>query len=66
MSYLFIKLLTGLRYAQYILLFEEKMAARKENKNMILSLKPYRLQMCSTESRENERNVLKTFFFGGV
>ena len=30
---------------------------------MILSLKPYRLQMCSTESREKERNVLKRFFF---
>ena len=44
-----------------------KMAAGKENKNMVLSLKPYRFQMCSTESRENERNVLKRFFFlGGV
>ena len=40
-----------------------KMAAGKENKNMVLSLKPYRFQMCSTESRENERNVLKRFFF---
>ena len=40
-----------------------KMAAWKENKNMILSLKLYRLQMCSTESREKERNVLKRFFF---
>ena len=40
-----------------------EMAAWKENKNMVLSLKPYRFQMCSTESRENERNVLKRFFF---